>query len=238
MNRKCITYINVILLIVLLVSNIYSQPSSRMDWYKNSSFFINIDTYPNDFEAAKSPDYKNSIRDLIKRTKVSMIYYHACSQDGYTKYQSKAGIVNPRLDGLDMIRIWRDVTKEMGVKFFAYFNYHDSEAEVTAHPEFRKVDKNGNPVPKPCSNSPYADTYLLPKVRELVSEYDVDGFWIDSSIWAVGPCYCTYCVEGSGDNTDRTHQKREATGCGRHLQSFSAKVLKNRASGCLIWLMN
>ena len=36
--------------------------------------------------------------------------------------------------------------------------------------------------------SPYLDTYMIPQLKEL-SDYKVDGAWIDGECWAVEPDY-------------------------------------------------
>lgn len=184
------------LILPLFYSNINAQPANRTGWFKNSAMNILMDAYPSEFTGAAKPDYKDRIRELIRRTGAASIYFHACSQNGYTNYPSNAGIRHPKLEGIDIIRIWRDVTKEMGVRFFAYFSFAESRAELKAHPEFLQIDKDGMPKNYLCSNTKYMDTYVLPKMRELIEDYDVDGFWVDASTWSVGACYCPDCKQG------------------------------------------
>jgi hypothetical protein len=194
--KKNILFMSCVIILLLSISSLYSQTSSRLDWYKNAVFNIHFGPCPSTFTEVKNSDYKDQIRELIRRVKPTMVQFHAGSQHGYTNYPSKCGITNPKLDGVDIIKVWREVTRECGVKFFAYMSYADSRAEGEAHPEFCQVDKDGNRLVSLCTNNPNPETYILPKTREIIENYDVDGFWFDASIWAVRPCYCKFCIEG------------------------------------------
>jgi len=176
----------------------------RTDWCRDAHIFIHFGDGLGaiTFEAAKRSDYKDQIQKLIRRTGAAMVQYHAKSQNGYTQYPTSHGYTNPALKGLDIIRIWRDATQEMGVKFFAYYNLAGSDAEAAAHPEWTQRKPDGelfSPTPfglreyDMCFNSPYLEELVLPKVRELIESYHVDGFWFDAGIWSKKLCYCAYC---------------------------------------------
>jgi len=165
-------------------------------WYRESSLFINIDSYSQHFDVAHTDRYKAQVRDMLERTRPDVIYYHCSSQDGYTKYPTNTGMRHPNLGDNDIIRVWREITGEMGIRFFAYVSYHMARAVTEAHPEYARVNRRGERTDRPCSNSAYVEESLLPKMEELVTEYDVDGFWVDATIWAITPCYCDNCVTG------------------------------------------
>ena len=44
-----------------------------------------------------------------------------------------------------------------------------------------------------CLTSPYLEELMLPQLREIIDEYDVDGIWIDADVWLAAPCYCERC---------------------------------------------
>ena len=190
------------LLICCALTKVYaaSSPSERTDWYRNAKMLIHFGdgVGASNFQAAEKSDYKQQIRDLILRTNATMLQYHAKSHTGYPQYPTDYGFINPKLKGLDMIRIWRDVTQEMGVKFWAYYNLGGSSAEAKAHPNWIQRKANGEHYKgesEMCFNSPYLEELVFPKVQELIQKYNVDGFWFDAGIWGKRICYCQYCTE-------------------------------------------
>ena len=61
---------------------------------------------------------------------------------------------------------------------------------VAEHPEWALIHSNGErSTMYPSFFSPYLDTYMIPQLKEL-SDYGVDGAWIDGECWAVTPDFC------------------------------------------------
>ena len=44
-----------------------------------------------------------------------------------------------------------------------------------------------------CMSGSYQTELMIPQLLEILTEYDVDGFWIDGDNWAVRECYCDRC---------------------------------------------
>jgi len=185
--------------------NSTSDRCKRTRWFRKAHMLIHFGDGLGaaTFEAVRKPDYKKQIQNLIRRTGASMVQYHAKSQTGYTQYPTKYGFTNPMLKGIDVIRIWREATQELGVKFFAYYNLAGSDAEAEAHPDWTQRKSNGERFSPTsfglreydmCFNSPYLEELVLPKVRELIENYHVDGFWFDAGIWSKKLCYCKNCT--------------------------------------------
>ncbi len=60
---------------------------------------------------------------------------------------------------------------------------------VKEHPDWAIVNADGKrSTEKTSFFSPYPDTYLIPQLKEL-SDYGVDGAWIDGDCWATEPDY-------------------------------------------------
>jgi hypothetical protein len=51
-----------------------------------------------------------------------------------------------------------------------------------------------------CISSPRVDEVHIPQLKEILSLYDVDGFFLDGMLgkFTRGPCYCEYCRKAFG----------------------------------------
>jgi len=79
---------------------------------------------------------------------------------------------------------------------------------VREHPDWDVIRADGNPSQQKVSFfSPYLDTYMIPQLKEL-SDYGVDGAWIDGECWAVEPDYGKASIKGFRDATGITEIPR------------------------------
>ena len=51
-----------------------------------------------------------------------------------------------------------------------------------------------------CISSPWVEEVHIPQLKEILSLYDVDGFFLDGMLgkFTRGPCYCQYCKKAFG----------------------------------------
>ena len=96
-------------------------------------------------------------------------------------------------EGIDSYRLAVDYIHGMGMECHAgfrvagfmsppahdHFDYGDSY--YSAHPEYRGVDRNGNPTPRIAFSYPEVREYVVSLFREMAEEYPIDG---------VSPLYC------------------------------------------------
>ena len=96
-------------------------------------------------------------------------------------------------EGIDPYRIAVDYIHGMGMECHAgfrvagfmsppahdHFDYGDSY--YSAHPEYRGVDRNGEPTPRIAFSYPEVREYVVSLFREMAEEYPIDG---------VSPLYC------------------------------------------------
>ena len=108
---------------------------------------------------------------------------------GYSSYPTKVGNPAPGFVG-DPLRIWRDVTRRRGVTLFMHYSGVWDFKAVADHPEWAAVNGNGKPNDRATSVfGPYADTLMIPQLRELAGEYGLDGVWVDGDCWGTVPDY-------------------------------------------------
>ncbi len=86
----------------------------------------------------------------------------------------------------DPLRIWREVTAEHGIALYVHYSgVWDAEA-VNRHPEWARINEQGRPDNRLTSvYGPYVDSLLIPQVKELIDQYQIDGAWVDGECWAI-----------------------------------------------------
>ena len=107
---------------------------------------------------------------------------------GVSSYPTNVGHPAPGFVG-DPLRVWREVTARRGVGLYLHYS-GVYDAHAVREPGWAAVDANGKPSTQATSFfGPYADTLLIPQLRELAGEYGVDGVWVDGECWASVPDY-------------------------------------------------
>jgi len=91
--------------------------------------------------------------------------------------------------------------KQRGMKVM--IDFHGSNwAAWDQHPDWRKLDSKGKEImlggkiKNFCVNSPYWDKMFFPMLREIAANYDVDGFYLETSQVAYeteDSCFCPQC---------------------------------------------
>lgn len=107
---------------------------------------------------------------------------------GISSYPTKVGF---HVKGFqkDPLKLFREVTEKNKVALFMHFSGVWDGKVVKEHPDWAIVKANGErSTEKTSFFSPYLDTYMIPQLKEL-SDYQVDGAWIDGECWAVEPDY-------------------------------------------------
>ena len=87
--------------------------------------------------------------------------------------------------------------RQHGVGLYMHYSgVWDSEA-IRHHPDWAVVNSDGKADRNATSFfGPYAERLLIPQLRELASDYGVDGAWVDGECWAAQPDYGVGRLEG------------------------------------------
>lgn len=239
---------------VFWVAALAAVSSSRawaQSWYEETLYNIHFDhhTHPGQKELGAGT-VAEKLTEFLKQTKPDLVQYHAKGHPGYATYPTKAGTANPNMKR-DVLRVWRDVTRPLGIKFTVYYSGGVDSLVAQKHPDWCRKKPDGSPQeniagpsPSLCCNSPYADKIVVPMVRELIRQYDVDGFWFDGENWSVLPCWCPYCKKRFEEETgkpmptrgDEAHFPRflqfQRDSFVRYIEKV-AKVVHSTKKGCL-----
>ena len=82
-------------------------------------------------------------------------------------------------------------------KLFIHYSGVWDRVAVEHHPEWARVDENGQPDGRGITSTfgPYVDELLIPQLKEVFDAYQLDGAWVDGECWATLPDYCPTALD-------------------------------------------
>jgi hypothetical protein len=174
------------IIIVFTIFNLSGQTTSppRLD-RAHSYFGLHFDFHagPDCKEVGKNVD-SAMVNYLIDQVKPDFIQVDCKGHPGYSSYPTKVG--NP-VPGFvkDQLRIWRNVTASRGVSLYLHYSGVWDSRSVELHPQWAAIGADGVASKNNTSVfGNYADSLLIPQLKELSSVYGVDGVWVDGDCWA------------------------------------------------------
>jgi len=185
------------LLIVFFAFPLFAQNSSptRLD-RAHSYFGLHFDFHagPDCREVGKEVN-EAMVNNLIDKVKPDFIQVDCKGHPGYTSYPTKVG--NP-VPGFvrDQLKIWREVTAARGVSLYLHYSGVWDTRAIELHPNWAAIGSDGTPSKNNTSVfGNYADSLLIPQLKEISAEYGVDGMWIDGDCWAHQLDYAPKTIE-------------------------------------------
>lgn len=128
------------------------------------------------------------IDTFLLKVRPDFIQIDCKGHPGISSYPTKVGFHVKGFDK-DPLKLFREVTEKEHVALFMHFSGVWDNKVVKEHPDWAIVKSDGTrSTEKTSFFSPYLDTYMIPQLKEL-SDYGVDGAWIDGECWAVEPDY-------------------------------------------------
>ena len=153
-------------------------------------------------EIGKNVD-REMIEYIIDMVKPDYLQCDAKGHPGLSSYPTKVGYQAPGFVR-DPLKIWREVTAERGVALYVHYSGVGDNEAVKRHPEWARIDENGKPDPRATSVfGPYADKLLIPQIKELIDDYDIDGIWIDGD-WMIQRDYSDKAIKAFQEQTGIT----------------------------------
>ncbi|HLF33439.1 MAG TPA: hypothetical protein VI583_04350 [Cyclobacteriaceae bacterium] len=167
------------------------QPVKSAEKLKRSDCFFGVH-----FDLHASEDIMDAGKTLtaemidtfITRVRPDFIQVDCKGHPGISSYPTKVGYPVKGFEK-DPLKLWREVTEKNHVALFMHFSGVWDNKVVEQHPSWAVINSNGEQSRQKTSFfSSYRDTYMIPQLKEL-SDYGVDGAWIDGECWAVEPDY-------------------------------------------------
>lgn len=165
------------------------------NWHADAFFGLHYDLHPNagDTELGRETTHAH-IREMLGRVRPDFVQYDCKGHGGWTGYPTKVGSPSPGIVN-DALRVWRDVTREMGIPLSIHYSGVWDTRAIELNPDWGRRNADGGLDPNnTCRTGGYTTEFMIPQLIEVVREYDVDGMWIDGENWASKPCWCERCI--------------------------------------------
>jgi len=122
---------------------------------------------------------------------------------GNCMYYTDIGRRHPHLQR-DYLGEFSAALKRHGLRVMVYFAPGSDQEAVLRYPEWQRLDEHGKPrgelpAGQMCLNSSYTKEVVIPQLREITANYDIDAFFLDGTFhqWFYEPpCFCPACREG------------------------------------------
>ena len=175
---------------ILLLQQSAAAEDARLNWHEDVFFGLHYDLHPNmnDTELGRLTTYEHIKEELLK-VRPDFVQYDCKGHPGVTGYPTKIGTASPGIVN-DALKIWREVTRDLGIPLSVHYSGIWDDAVLREHPEWARIGSDGKPSTQHCSPiSGYTEEFMIPQLLEVIDNYDVDGFWIDGENWASHPDY-------------------------------------------------
>lgn len=152
---------------------------------RSQAFFgLHFDLHPNKNDTVLGTDTtEKNVEALLERVGPDFVQYDCKGHPGYTGYPTKVGTPSPGIVK-DALKIWRKVTGKHGIGLFIHYSGVWDTVAVSEHPEWAVIGADGKPDKNHTSVfSPYVDKLMIPQLKEVTSQYDLDGIWADGECW-------------------------------------------------------
>ena len=120
---------------------------------------------------------------IVAQVQPDFIQCDTKGHPGYCSYPTKVGTPAPHLM-LDLLGKWREITKKHGVLLYSHYSGIWERCAAQQHPQWASKGPNGEVSEKMSVFGPYARELLIPQLKELAREYEMDGAWVDGECWA------------------------------------------------------
>jgi hypothetical protein len=169
-------------------------PEGGVNWHEDVFFGIHYDLHANANDTDLGKDLTpEHLRERLQRTRPDWVQTDCKGHPGYTSWPTKVGSTSPGVVK-DSLRIYRDVTRELGIKLGVHYSGVWDSRAVELHPDWARLDTHGQRDPnQTCRTSSYDEQLMIPQMLEIIAKYDIDGFWVDGENWASRPCWCDRC---------------------------------------------
>ena len=178
---------------------------SGTNWYKDAFCKLHFDMHtPShiaDIASGFDPD------EFARRLRIASpdaICFFAKSARGWAHYPTRIGAAHPHLKR-DLLGEAIEACHKAGIKLIAYYCIEVIPPPIAeAHPEYLARGANGEPVKTggegfiSCVNTPVQEELILPQLKEILENYDVDGIFFDGFPAMHRICFCEGCRRSFG----------------------------------------
>lgn len=179
--------------------------STRLGWFDGIYRQLHLDAHFGEFKGIYQDFDAEACARAFEAAGFQMVSYFSKCWAGYSYYPTSIGVRHPGLQR-DFTGELTAALKKRGIRRILYFMLQMERRVHREHPEWilnpdpsrTQVDPASvGEAAQMCINSPYLDELGIPQLVELLSRYDVDGFFLDIFMhqFQGGKCYCPSCRE-------------------------------------------
>ena len=193
---------------------------------KNTRYFgLHFDFHAlNDVEIGLRTTQED-IEQYILAAKPDFIQCDSKGHPGNCSYPTKVGKTADKLRK-DNLRIWADAAKAHNIPLYVHYSGVIDGEFCKAHPECAAVNEDGEKTDRiSLFNDRYLDELMIPEIKEMITEYGIQGVWVDGDCWGVSRDYSDnakpYLKEGL---TQREHNNIMRAAFLRYLQKYTDEL--------------
>ena len=167
------------------------------DWYKFCRISLEwLNTY--NYNPQELKLYVDQLLDTAQSININTMAYTVDS-GGYALWNSNMVDKSPHIGNSDLFELLDRETHKRGMKLVASWLGFPRHYPAVTYESWRRRDAKGEPsdpnwVMSVCPNTPFG-TYTAREFREVLSQYRIDGIYLEG-IWSSPDfCFCTYCQE-------------------------------------------
>lgn len=149
-------------------------------------FGLHFDFHASNDSAIGTTTNIEDIEQYILDTKPDFIQCDCKGHPGISSYPTKVGNAADRFDK-DNLKIWCEAAKKHNIPIFVHYSGVADNAYVAKHPDDAELNLNKGPFENDsvCLFGNYVHDLLIPQLKELITEYGINGVWVDGEVWAV-----------------------------------------------------
>jgi hypothetical protein len=203
-----------LLSISLLTQTTKAQKLSSKPFKRADSFFgLHFDFHATDKDNKIGEMMTEELVDrMLTLVKPDFIQVDCKGHPGISSYPTKVGNPAPGFVK-DPYPIWRKATAKHGVGLFVHYSGVIDQEAVKKHPDWAALDQDGKiRSEKNSVRGPYVDQLLIPQMKELIDNYQIDGAWVDGESWALELDYSKYMLDAFHRETgisDTPHSEKD-----------------------------
>lgn len=150
---------------------------------EDSFLGIHFDFHAMEGEIVANHFVPESFLEMLDKVKPDYLQFDTKGHQGISSYPTKVGTQATEIK-VDILKFLREETKKRNI---ALYGHHSGLYDITVaknHPDWAVINVDGTINDSYISPfSPYVDEVLLPQLKELAIDYDLDGAWIDGECW-------------------------------------------------------
>ncbi len=177
---------------------------------KNERFFgLHFDFHAVKDSPVGETTNAEDIKYYIEEVKPDYIQCDCKGHPGIACYPTRVGTASDNMVK-DNLKIWVDTAHSCNIPIYMHYSGIVDEEYSKAHPEHTfNYAKDVKDIRTNVFDDAYVRELLIPQLKELIEDYDVDGVWIDGDGWPMSTTFTN--VEGYITDTMKSYLREDMT---------------------------